>query len=555
MKCTNCGSPLREGAKFCGKCGHQISTVQNRRIPADGTNTPRRQTTQAQNRSGKYSAVQSAHKTPKKESGGTWVIGFLIALIVTLICIIIFVVFPLIKGIFSSNHSDAAGENITTNRKTNVIWDASDSEKDEFSITEIEPSKNACMVNLTNATSFSEGVAWVKFIDPDSDMEKIGLLGISGKITTSTDLETLNTFGSEFSNGYSYINIKQNDVESFVVMDTNGVITANSPKDGSSYRIVAGGDGVYLVYQMIRGMEANEDRYGFIDAKGNWITEPTSNNPLVYGYADVGYGDELSYFYLGEHVFLALMEGYPYNRYAFYNLDTTKQEVYQNDKNVYFMDADGNPYEYSNGLVLHWDEKYVYSFDSAGKQILNMELTKEGWGTEVRYSEGVFFTGIVDFYDESVMKNSAFYDLYGNKIIDFSKYTVVLSDAHGFYEFHNGVAAVKILGADGDYYIGHINLKGELLYDPIKIRYAGNMVGNGNASGGALYIQDKVAQQRVILHTDGSTYIIPDEVEIWSMYSKQPENSFVFSDGYAWCINNCYFMGVDGQILPTYIEN
>lgn len=101
MKCTNCGSPLREGAKFCGKCGQQISMVQNRRTPVNSTNTPRRQTQQAQNRNGKYSAAQPTRKAKKKDSGGTWIIGVLIALIVALLCVVVFVIRPMLKSAFS----------------------------------------------------------------------------------------------------------------------------------------------------------------------------------------------------------------------------------------------------------------------------------------------------------------------------------------------------------------------------------------------------------------------------------------------------------------------
>lgn len=105
MKCTNCGSPLREGAKFCGKCGHQVSTVQNRRIPIDDMNARRRQTTQAQNRNGKYSSAQPTHRARKRESGGNWIIGLLIALIVALLCVVVFVIRPMLKNAFSAKEA------------------------------------------------------------------------------------------------------------------------------------------------------------------------------------------------------------------------------------------------------------------------------------------------------------------------------------------------------------------------------------------------------------------------------------------------------------------
>lgn len=94
MKCSNCGSSLKEGAKFCGKCGQKIK--QDQRVQSDqNTNKKRRQ---QQSNSGKYSAIKPVYVQKKKRSVGIWAALLLSALVVVLLCAIIFLIIPLIKG-------------------------------------------------------------------------------------------------------------------------------------------------------------------------------------------------------------------------------------------------------------------------------------------------------------------------------------------------------------------------------------------------------------------------------------------------------------------------
>ena len=436
---------------------------------------------------------------------------------------------------------------VISNQLLDETSSATETEPDE-TIMNTDPQKYS--VSLSDATPFSDGVAWVKYNDPENNYtESIGLLNVDGEIFSNENLNTWGKFGSDFAEGYSFINYI-NDDGGFAIVDRHGNVTAQSPDDGTIYTILTGGDGIYFVYQQIRSMTENEDRYGFIDANGKWIIEPTVTNPLYYGYNDIGYGDELSYFYLGEHVFSALMAGYPYDYFTFYNVDTGTLASWQDDEILRMTDDNGAPFMYSNGLVLNWDDSFVASFDTEGQIVLDMELHAKGWGTKVFYGDGIFFTGTVGFDNVSIIENGAFYDLNGNKVIDFSEYTVIISDADGFYEFHDGIAAVKILGADGSPYIGFIDMDGEFTCEPIKIAKYSNTAGNGVYSDRALYIADSSADgSPSILKSDGSRA----EFTVGFGSTKAFESS-VFIDGYAWNDEYKCFIDTDGQILTTYLS-
>lgn len=119
MKCPKCGSPIKENARFCGKCGQPVAHVRQTQNQQNDVNTLRRQSERPQNRSGKYSAAQPTRRAKKKKSGGTWIIGLLIALIVALSCVVVFVIRPMLKNAFSAKEAMEAPQYSTQEQNTN----------------------------------------------------------------------------------------------------------------------------------------------------------------------------------------------------------------------------------------------------------------------------------------------------------------------------------------------------------------------------------------------------------------------------------------------------
>lgn len=430
-----------------------------------------------------------------------------------------------------------------------------------------EASQEKTYVKLEFGKNFSDGLAWVSYSDPNTGEEKTGLLNVDGEILSNDSLSKVdhNEFGSDFSSGYSYVNHRDYNNKtnnSFSIIDEEGNVVVSSPDDGAGYQILAGGDGIFFVYQQILDMKTNEERYGFMDAKGNWIVKPTTENPLKYGYSSdevLKWGGELFYYYLGEHVFAALVDDY-FDYLAIYNVDTGASKYYDNSdlsdtsEIVLTNNNSDRPFTFSNGLSMIIMHDTVCSLNREG-EITEIAAIPGGYtGTEIVYYDGIFLLGSVNFMKTWEMRDGVFYDLNGNIVLDMSGYSLaVYGKLNGFYEFHDGIAAVKIVGADGKYYIAHIDKSGNFLYEPIAIDYASNLLGHGSATGGAMYVRypsDNSAKNCVLLPSGEINEMI-DEVEIWP--SEYDEAEFSFSCGYAWSEKNCFYIGTDGTILQTYI--
>ena len=149
-------------------------------------------------------------------------------------------------------------------------------------------------ITLIYRNIFSEGIAWAGYYDSNDNTGNghFGWLHPDGSIDHPFPIDRVSNCGSEFSDGYSYVTTGDgfirhatNIPDSFIILDKTGAITAESPDDGSSYEILCGGNGVYLVKQSIRSMTESDDRYGLITADGDWlyecaICEPDGPHPL-----------------------------------------------------------------------------------------------------------------------------------------------------------------------------------------------------------------------------------------------------------------------------------
>lgn len=405
-------------------------------------------------------------------------------------------------------------------------------------------------VELIGATSFSEGIAWVKYLD-DYGVGCVGWLDTSGKIFTPEVLMGIDWFGGEFSSGYTYINYKNG---SFDILDKEGNITATSP-EGEGYKILTGGDGVYLVRQEIRNIDVNEDRYGFIDVAGNWVYELSAEHPFVF--EDEAYYPQVTFYYHGEHVFSVQ---YLRNDYSFwtylYNVDTGALAIYKNEKLL--TSYDGSAFEFHDGYAALYEESKhsvaIYSVAKDGKSLL---ITDEYGMIDPMYGEGLIFTGESNYSSKahvSTIENGKFYKPDGTVAIDLSHYTLVYSGAEDLFQFKDGYAAIVILGADYKCYLTIIDRNGDIMFEPIKVGYYTSYYDDacGNYSDGTMAF-------RLVKNVDGNTKyvsaIIDNVGNIIELDETIDYGNVRFHDGYALLgEEDYYFMGKDGCILKTYIE-
>ena len=397
-------------------------------------------------------------------------------------------------------------------------------------------------VTLTDGTNFSEGIAWVRYIDPVG-RHFYGLINSSGKVYTSTCViaacADAESYGSAFSGGYSYINVN----DGFLIFDTEGNATAQIFDDKSQYQILVGGDGVYLVRQDISNFQTNETRYGFIDANGNWIQEPTADHLFAWEHSAP------KYYYLGEYVFATSFG-------ELINSDTLECHKLECGSDMYLTDEYHNAVRFENGetifFVSDYSDCYISKLDTKGNFKSLIEIDGTDW--RINYSEGLFFTGTYNITRTSsganvfCAKDGGFYNMYGERVIDFSEYTALVGDAEGFFEFKNGIAAVKLLGADKGVYICHINKDGEFLYDPVQISSAGNYVGHSSAGDSAIYItSSENYNDGLLLKNDGTI------IDVSFRLGASELSEFVFCCGYAWNAEDCCYVNEDGDILAAYV--
>lgn len=387
-----------------------------------------------------------------------------------------------------------------------------------------EPAPNKYSVQLTDASAFSDGVAWVRYTDPYG-VRRVGLLHTDGNVHPLDVIGPDSYFGSDFSVGYSYVNL----ADTFIIIDDLGSIAVQGPEDGS-YEIVAGGDGIYLVHQEAKGFDVNEDRYGFIDVNGNWILEPTTELPLADPKHDLP-----SFSYMGEHIFTSADRGFHFHMY---NVDTGDSYY------VYDIEETGHFY---NGIGMIADTELVYTINT------NFETTElfSSHG-DIYYSEGIIFRNSQIYKDGDYHDITRFYDTDGEVLIDLSEYKLCRTNADGnFYRFQNGAAAVCIEGADYEEYITLIDLGGNFLVEPMRYHtvqgFGINMKPHGTYSDGMLFVRGE--EDAVILCSDGT--VQSANCGFGNMHISEIR----FSDGYAWYESNdgCWFVNPNGEQLWAYI--
>lgn len=436
----------------------------------------------------------------------------------------------------------------------------------------IESEEEKVLVLLEQARPFSEGIAWVLYEDPSGN-EQIGWLHADGYIDQPFPIDKVSQLkenysycsglGSNFSGGYSYITTGDAFVrgasetpDSFLILNQKGEITAKSPDDGSSYEILCGGDGVYLVKQSIRSMTESEDKYGFISGDGNWINECTvceagGAHPLSLDVVPNDFNNkDISFSYLGEGIFQAEYHNGRsgstyYHRYGvvLYNACSKQNYVVDSNTTSVFTDSSGGTVgNYSDGFVpvKSNGELYMLSTDF-GKKPLAVDTSDA-----VIYSEGILLTANISYggNKKTTLENAIFYKIDGSVLADLSQYHLVYEDAYELYRFKNGFAAIVISGADGDEYLCVINAEGEFTFEPKNISMPTNMDLVSTFSSGVI----------VCVRKDKGCCIVGingNETQSDYIDSKKI-NGVVFNEGFA-CMDN-YYIGIDGNLLDAYIK-
>ena len=475
----------------------------------------------------------------------------------SLVCLMMIAIFRLSLAGCSSSKTDVPLD-VPSEQTTETPAEPEINEIEDVSDISSNPIEGNTPVTLTKAGSFSEGIAWIKYLDADG-IEQIGWLHTDGHIDQpfpvdiidglSENYSSWTGLGSMFSGGYSCIITgdaftrgASEIPDRFLILNSKGEITAKSPDDGNSYQILCGSKGLYLVKQSVRNMAENTDKYGIIDATGNWIvpcTECTENgeNPFSPKGEISRERKELDFGYCGESVFLAYHGYGPYEHHIiFYNAKTGA--IYQTNQEIEIIGT-----YYDSKIPVKIDgELFIMTAD--------FDLTPISVNTcdEVIYSEGIILVADESYggNKKTTLENAIFYKTDGSILVDLSQYHLVYEDAYELYRFKNGFAAIVISGADGDEYLCVINSEGEFTFEPKNISMPTNMDLISTFSSGVIVcVRKDSGLSGCIVDVNG--------IETQSDYIDYKRiDDVVFNEGFA-CMDS-YYIGVDGNVLDVFVK-
>lgn len=394
----------------------------------------------------------------------------------------------------------------------------------DTNINDAEPKGEEFSVELLSLQSeLSQGVAWIEYREVDGPNGR-GIVNTEGQVIPITAIpeNTVSIMYSDFVGGFSFATYydKEKDGESFIIIDTQGNVTAKSADD-AGYAILCGGDDWYFVRKNIQTMTASERHYGLIDAHGNWLVEPTRDFLSIGLAENETYGVGLTD-YLGNGIFW--ISGSPSS--ALYDAKNMANPIIPSPISTdNYVSTNKGALGLYNESIIVWDGNSngttIYSVepDGTSREIVTNTFASM---SPVKYGEGIVFVG------------NCFYDMNGNVIADYSEHRFYDElDFNGFatYAFEGGYAAVLIVGADRDLYLEIIDTTGACAFEPIKLSFSNH------------YFQD--TNGRVACHVDKTAVW----VDVKGNITERPDGIFI--GGYAVVDNQ--IINVDGEALELHL--
>jgi hypothetical protein len=255
------------------------------------------------------------------------------------------------------------------------------------------------------------------------------------------------------------------------IIDSSGNITFY--KEQEVFEIFGYGDGKFLVAEFVSDFDTNEWRVGAIDKDGNIVVPPKAYEIT---------GDEFSECsYLGSNIFSIGNVLLNIETQSIIDLQTIPSQYapdfYTDFEEGYAIISIGVPPNHDDLLGEEypylWGGKYksgVYKLGTDGEII---EKIADCWeeNTYGRFSEGLIFLeqdGDGVYYDEFGVgyqyAGGAYYDVYGEVVIDFPEYRGKKNYNCG--AFDGGYAPMVIIGADGLSYFTLIDKNGKQMFEP-----------------------------------------------------------------------------------------
>lgn len=294
------------------------------------------------------------------------------------------------------------------------------------------PGQRETHVNIVDVSPYSDGVYKIIYSYENDNSIYTGFLGKNGEIISANPLP------------YDVPYCENRGPTDFQFYSVEGTLLYDHPQKDDLYYLCSGEE-YFMIAKQTSGYDAISASFGFMNSDGSWCTEPIEipNISTFEGH---------KYCYLGEGMFaLNYRTRNGYSGYIF--IDALTNESFDcGSLSIKSNFADGV-------LVAKEIGGGVCTINRQGEK-LYLDI-----GGSVIYSssDGIFAGEEVADTGYTIYKNTTYYDIHGNKLLDLSRYKVleILSG------FNDGYATVLLLGADSKIYVAAIDEdNGELAFEP-----------------------------------------------------------------------------------------
>jgi len=321
-------------------------------------------------------------------------------------------------------------------------------------------------MSIVSTRSFNDDRAWVQKTGSAYSSGNWYLIDKEGQILFETE-----KYFTDFADGAAY----HTDIG---IIDMEGSLTFDNKEIG--YKILGYGDGMFLVVKHVSDFNTNEWQFGAIDKNGDIIVPLSSiqfDEDRIRGKNLIDLRDDSTYSaeYLGGSVFLvSFYTGYD-NDAIWLNIEKHKciLSVRESDiQNIAILTdfhdnfsivAIGN--QYSSDFDWRGYPAGIYRLGTDGEiinKITDLWIEKES--LRGLYGGLVYIERRYMSWDSSPEWGDAFYNIYGEKVVDFPAYRGIR--AYGLTPFFDGYALMRIQGADGLLYHTIIDINGNQLFEP-----------------------------------------------------------------------------------------
>lgn len=375
----------------------------------------------------------------------------------------------------------------------------------------------------------SENRIWIEFsrVINNNFTKKSALIDTDGKILWECQINPDSTGlieTSNFKDGLAYCLFKNDNKLQYMIFDSDGNVTYTRDKD-DNFILLGHGDGLFLAAEHIIDFERNEWQIGAIDKNGNTVVPfkvykkdpPPGPDPVEKPSGPI---PDPNYNYWAYLEYYEQLDAYEaYSNYSFtpeaISFDTSSTPDNQNIKceymgdNIYKIGPESNFWYVllnldSQSIIYTYDRNYtsnplhnfydggivfLTNFENGTAKVLHKyqspvsreeknvvsTITEDGVITTIidnYWTNNILSRSDVTFNDGLVCVNSTsqefpsgYYDLEGNRLIDFPEYN---DRIYVCYPFIDGYACINIEGSDGYAYFTVIDKDKNFLFDPVR---------------------------------------------------------------------------------------